>query len=196
MKLDISDEQLAVLAQMGDSRASEILLNKFKHLVKGICKKYYIAGASDEDIIQEGMIGLYKAIINFDPEKNNSFQAFASMCVKHRVLSKINSANRKNNIPLNTSISLNKPIKEDGSTLGELLEDDKLDPESMFIISEKKQSTRKRISTMLSPLEKRILIEYLKDRSYLEIAKKLQITPKSVDNAMQRIKNKISRLKV
>lgn len=196
MKLDITDEQLAVLAQMGDSRASEILLKKFKYLVKNICKRYYMAGSTDEDIIQEGMIGLYKAIINFNPEKNDCFQAFASMCVKRRVLSKMNSANCKSNLPLNTSISLNKPIKEDGSTLGELLEDDKLDPESMFIISEKRQSTQKRISTMLSPLEKRILIEYLKDKSYDEIAKKLQITPKSVDNAIQRIKNKISRLKV
>lgn len=196
MKFDITDEQLAVLAQMGDSRASEILLKKFKHLVKNICKRYYMAGATDEDIIQEGMIGLYKAIINFNPEKNDCFQAFASMCVKRRVLSKMNSANCKSNQPLNTSISLNKPIKEDGSTLGELLEDDKLDPESMVIISEKRQSTRKRISTMLSSLEKRILIEYLKDMSYDEIAKKLQITPKSVDNAMQRIKNKISRLKI
>lgn len=196
MKLDITDEQLAVLAQMGDNRASEILLKKFKHLVKNICKRYYMAGATDDDIIQEGMIGLYKAIINFNPEKNDCFQAFASMCIKRRVLSKMNSANCKSNLPLNTSISLNKPIKEDGSTLGELLEDDKLDPESMVIISERRQSTRKRISSMLSPLEKRILIEYLKDKSYDEIAKKLQITPKSVDNAIQRIKNKISRLKV
>ncbi len=196
MKIDVTDEQLSVLAQMGDERASEFLLNKFKPLVRKICKRYYMAGATDEDIIQEGMIGLYKAIMNFNPEKNDCFQAFASMCIKRRVLSQLNSANRKNNLPLNTSISLNKPIKEDGSTLGELLEDDKLDPESMFIISEKRQSTRKRISGMLSPLEKRILIEYLKDKTYDEIANKLEITPKSVDNAIQRIKSKISRLKV
>lgn len=196
MKLDITDEQLAILAQMGDNRASELLLKKFKHLVKNICKRYYMAGATDDDIIQEGMIGLYKSIMKFNPEKNDCFQAFASMCIKRRVLSKMNSANCKSNLPLNTSISLNKPIKEDGSTLGELLEDDKLDPESMVIISEKRQSTRKRISTMLSPLEKRILIEYLKDKSYEEIAKKLQVNTKSVDNAMQRIKNKISRINV
>lgn len=194
MKIDVSDEQLAVLARMGDKRASEFLLNKYKSLVRRICKHYYMAGATDEDLIQEGMIGLYKAIMNFKPEKNDCFQAFASMCIKRRVLSQLNSANRKNNLPLNTSISLNKPIKEDGSTLEELLEDDKLDPESMFIISEKRQSTRKRISGMLSPLEKRILIEYLKDKSYEDIAKKLQTNTKSVDNAMQRIKNKISRL--
>ncbi len=194
MKIDVSDEQLAVLARMGDKRASEFLLNKYKPLVRRICKHYYMAGATDEDLIQEGMIGLYKAIMNFKHEKNDCFQAFASMCIKRRVLSQLNSANRKNNLPLNTSISLNKPIKEDGSTLEELLEDDKLDPESMFIISEKRQSTRKRISGMLSPLEKRILIEYLKDKSYEEIAKKLQTNTKSVDNAMQRIKNKISRL--
>lgn len=196
MKLDITDEQLAILAQMGDNRASEILLKKFKHLVKNICKRYYIAGATDEDVIQEGMIGLYKAIINFNPEKNDCFQAFAAMCIRRRILSQLNSANCKNNLPLNTSISLNKPITEDGSTLGELLEDNKLDPESMFIVSEKRQSTRKRISGMLSTLEKRILIEYLKDKSYDEIAQKLQVTTKSVDNAMQRIKNKISRLKI
>ncbi len=196
MKLDITDEQLAVLAQMGDSRASEILLKKFKRLVKSICKRYRIAGATDDDIIQEGMIGLYKAIMKFNPEKNDCFQAFAAMCIKRRVLSKMNSANCKRNIPLNTSISLNKTVNEDGSTLGELLEDGQLDPESMVIISEKKQNTRKIISTMLSPMEKQILIEYLKDKSYVEIAKKLQITPKSVDNAMQRIKHKVSRLKV
>ena len=196
MKLDITDEQLAILAQMGDNRASELLLKKFKHLVKSICKRYFMAGATAEDVIQEGMIGLYKAIINFNPEKNDCFQAFAAMCIRRHVVSQLNSANCKNNLPLNTSISLNKPINEDGSTLGELLEDNKLDPESMVIISENRQNTRKRISTMLSPLEKRILIEYLKDKSYEDIANKLQVTTKCVDNAMQRIKNKISRLKV
>ncbi len=196
MKLDVSDEQLAILAQMGNNRASEILLNKYKPHVRSICKRFFMVGATKEDIIQEGMIGLYRAIMNYRPEKNSSFSAFAFMCIRRHVVTKVQGANRKKNQPLNTSVSLSKPVSDNGMTLGEIIEDESQDPEIMFIASENKQNAKKRISDMLSPFEKRILIEYLKDKTYDEIAKKLNVTTKSVDNAMQRIKNKISRLKV
>lgn len=196
MKIDVSDEQLAVLAQMGDRRASELLLNKFKYLVRKICKRYYVAGGTEDDTVQEGMIGLYRAIMSFDPEKNDCFQAFASMCIRRRVMTAMDSANRQKYQPLNTSISLNKPVQEDGLTLGEVIEDDSQNPEKMYISSEKQYNAKVRIKQMLSPLEKRILIQYLQEKTYDEIAKKLGISVKSVDNAIQRIKNKISRLKV
>lgn len=194
MKISVTDEQLALLSQMGDKRASELLLNKYKFLVKSICNKFFIAGSTKDDIIQEGMIGLYRAIMNFKSEKNDSFSAFASMCIKRRVLSVMNSANRKKNIPLNTSVSLNKPVNEEGRTLGETIEDFSTDPEKIFMVSEKIQNDSKNIVQALSPMEKSILVEFLQNKSYDEIAQKLNISRKSVDNAMQRIRLKVSKL--
>lgn len=196
MKIDVSDEQLAILAQMGDNRASELLLNKFKYLVRKICKSYFVAGGTVDDTVQEGMIGLYRAIMSFDPDKNDCFQAFASMCIRRRVMTAMDSANRQKYQPLNTSISLNKPVQEDGLTLGDVIEDESQNPEKIYISSEKKYNAKVRLNQMLSNLEKRILIQYLQEKSYEEIAEKLGISVKSVDNAIQRIKNKISRLKV
>ncbi len=196
MKINVSDEQLACLSQMGDKRASEILLNKYKHRVKNICMRFYIAGSTNEDLIQEGMIGLYRAIMNFKHEKNDSFSAFATMCIKRRVLSAVNSANRKKNLPLNTSVSLNKPVNDEGKTLGEIIEDSSSNPEDIFISSEKLRSDNKNIVGVLSKMEKSILIEYLQEQSYEEIAVKLGISRKSVDNAMQRIRLKISKLNI
>ena len=194
MKINVTDEQLAYLSQMGDKRASELLLNKYKFLVKSICNKFFIAGSTKDDIIQEGMIGLYRAIMNYKSEKNDSFSAFASMCIKRRVLSVMNSANRKKNIPLNTSVSLNKPVNEEGRTLGETIEDFSTDPEKIFMVSEKIQNDSKNIADALSEKEKSILVEFLQNKSYDEIAQKLNISRKSVDNAMQRIRLKVSKL--
>lgn len=194
MKINVTDEQLAYLSQMGDKKASELLLNKYKFLVKSICNKFFIAGSTKDDIIQEGMIGLYRAIMNFKSEKNDSFSAFASMCIKRRVLSVMNSANRKKNIPLNTSVSLNKPVNEEGRTLGETIEDFSTDPEKIFMVSEKIQNDSKNIADALSEKEKSILVEFLQNKSYDEIAQKLNISRKSVDNAMQRIRLKVSKL--
>ena len=194
MKINVTDEQLAYLSQMGDKKASELLLNKYKFLVKSICNKFFIAGSTKDDIIQEGMIGLYRAIMNFKSEKNDSFSAFASMCIKRRVLSVMNSANRKKNIPLNTSVSLNKPVNEEGRTLGETIEDFSSDPEKIFMVSEKIQNDSKNIADALSEKEKSILVEFLQNKSYDEIAQKLNISRKSVDNAMQRIRLKVSKL--
>ncbi len=196
MKINVTDEQLAYLSQMGDKRASELLLNKYKFLVKSICNKFFIAGSTKDDIIQEGMIGLYRAIMNYKSEKNDSFSAFASMCIKRRVLSVMNSANRKKNIPLNTSVSLNKPVNEEGRTLGETIEDFSTDPEKIFMVSEKIQNDSKNIADALSKKEKSILVEFLQNKSYDEIAQKLNISRKSVDNAMQRIRLKVSKLNI
>ena len=194
MKINVTDEQLALLSQMGDKRASELLLNKYKYLVKHICNKFFIAGSTKDDIIQEGMIGLYRAIMNFKSEKNDSFSAFASMCIKRRVLSVMNSANRKKNMPLNSSVSLNIPVNEEGKTLGETIEDFSADPEKIFMVSEKIQNDSKNIVEALSEKEKSILVEFLQNKSYDVIAKKLNISKKSVDNAMQRIRLKVSKL--
>ncbi len=194
MKINVSDEGLAVLAQSGDKRAAEMLLNKYKGLVLARCSRYFMVGATDEDIVQEGMIGLYRAIMCFNKEKNDSFASFASMCIKRRVLSALQSANRKKNMPLNTCISLNKPVDDTGEkTLGDVIENTQFDPEKLFINKEKRKSQRMRIENQLSKLEKQIVMRYLDGESYDEIAKKLNITKKSVDNAMQRIRSKLQR---
>jgi len=196
LKINVTDEQLALLSQMGDKRASELLLNKYKFLVKNICNKFFMIGSTKDDIIQEGMIGLYRAIMNFNSEKNDSFSAFASMCIKRRVLSAVKSANRKKNIPLNTSVSLNKPVNEEGRTLGETIEDFSSDPEKIVIVSEKIRNDSKNIVDALSEKEKSILAEFLQNKSYDEIAQKLNISKKSVNNAMQRIRIKVSKLNI
>ncbi|MBR2860653.1 MAG: RNA polymerase sporulation sigma factor SigH [Clostridia bacterium] len=195
MKINVSDEKLAILAQMGDKRAAELLLDKYKPLVIAKSRRFYMAGASTEDVIQEGMIGLYRAIMSFSLEKNDSFGAFASMCIKRRIISALKSAVRKKNIPLNTYISLNKPVKDDDdTTLGDVLENSDTNPEMLFISKEKRRSTQMRLEKSLSPLEKKILIEYLQEKSYDEIAQSFGITRKSVDNAMQRIRGKLARI--
>lgn len=195
MKIEISDERMALLAQTGDSKAAERLLNKYKPLVLKTGKRYYLVGGTVEDIVQEGMIGLYRAIMTYKPEKNDTFGAFAALCIKRRIHSALASANRKKHLPLNTYVSLSKPVQgdEDGKTLGETLEIQGLDPEEIFLLEERAAMTRKRLNTLLSPFEKRVLREYLKNASYDEIAHKLGVEKKSVDNALQRIKQKMNR---
>ncbi len=196
MKINVSDEQLALLAQMGDRKAAELLMNKYKGLVSAKCKRFYIAGGTNDDILQEGMIGLYRAIMSFDYDKNDSFAAFAAICIRRKLISAMKSANRQKNAPLNTSISLEKPIGggEDGCTLGDTLEQKGVDPEEIFLHREKQKSTCKRLAGALSPFEKRVLHEYLTCKSYEQIAQSMGITLKSVDNAVQRIRHKIKRI--
>ena len=193
--MNVSDEKLTVLAQAGDEEATEFLLNKYKSLVSARVKRYYLAGATREDLVQEGMIGLYRAIMSFSKQKNVSFASFASVCIKRRLLSAIRSANRQKHQPLNSYVSLSKPMEEDeeGRTLGETLENASGDPEEIFLNEERSATERKKIDDALSPFEKKVALLYLHDLSYAQIAEKLQTSEKSVDNAMQRIKQKLRR---
>lgn len=190
------DEKLVLRAQQGDEKALERLLEKYKSLVCAKCRSFYVAGASYEDLVQEGMIGLFRAVKDFDAAKNDTFSAFASLCIRRRLVSVLKAANRKKNIPLNTYISLSNPLKNDteGRTLGEVIEDLNGDPEEIVLIEESEKSMWNRLKASLSDFEKQILAEYLQKHTYEEIAQALGITKKSVDNAIQRIKQKVFRI--
>ena len=196
MKIEVSDEQLAMLAQMGDKKAMDILLNKYKMFVNNRVKKFFLAGATHDDVLQEGMIGLFGAIMSYRPEKNDSFPAFASMCIRRRMVNVFENAKRQKNLPLNTYVSLNKPVNDDdeGRTLGDILEVKGPNPEEIFLIKEKDRNTKKRLKGILSQLEFTVLNEFLSGKNYDEIAEILGADKKSVDNALQRIRRKISRM--
>ena len=190
-----SDEEVVILANQGDLEALEYLIIKYKILVKSKVYTYYIAGADKDDIIQEGMIGLYKAIKSFDEKKSNSFKNFADMCVTSQIITAIKAASRQKHMPLNKSISLNKPLYEDSkSTIIDMIEiGPSQDPMELFISKEDLDFTEKKIQGMLSSLEKKVLNNYLEGKNYEEIGSILSINAKCIDNAIQRIKRKVQR---
>lgn len=194
MKIEVTDEQLALLARMGDKKAMDVLLNKYKPFVNGKVHKYYVKGFARDDVLQEGMIGLFNAVMNYQPEKNDSFAAFASMCIRRRMVNMLENANRQKNIPLNTSVSLNDPVDCDGRTIGDTLENRDDGPEEIFLRKEKDRNTKKRLKGALSKFEFEVLDGFLKGKNYKEIADGLKSDKKSVDNALQRIRRKISRM--
>ena len=191
----MSDEEIVGLANGGDLLALEHLIYKHKDLVKVKAKVYYIVGADRDDIIQEGMIGLYKAIRDFRDEKTSSFRNFADICVTRQMITAIKSATRQKHLPLNGYVSLNKPIYSDGtSTMAETVRSDgATDPMELFIGKEELDATEEKINSMLSSLELQVLNYYVEGRSYEEIALDLNRRVKSIDNALQRIKKKIER---
>ena len=191
----LTDEQLAKKAKTGDNEAYEYILKKYKGLVRKKCKAYYLENSSDDDVLQEGMIGLFFAIRDFDEAKNDSFAAFASVCIKNRLLSAVKKSTRKKDIPRKKRVSLEDTITKDSGryTLAENLKSNRLTPEEKLIADEKMASMRTRVDKILSLREKKVLGEYLKGKSYQEIADLLQMDKKSVDNAMQRIRNKIKK---
>lgn len=190
-----SDEEVVILANQGDLEALEYLIIKYKILVKSKVYTYYIAGADKDDIIQEGMIGLYKAIKSFDEKKSNSFKNFADMCVTSQIITAIKAASRQKHMPLNKSISLNKPLYEDSkSSIIDIMEiGPSQDPMELFISKEDLDFTEKKIQGMLSSLEKKVLNNYLEGKNYEEIGSILSINAKCIDNAIQRIKRKVQR---
>lgn len=190
----LTDEELAVMAQSGDVGATEYILDKYKGLVKARAHAYFLIGADHEDIIQEGMIGLYKAIRDFREDKQSSFSAFADLCATRQIVTAIKSATRLKHTPLNNYISLNKPIYEDESekTLIDLLSETIVsDPEQIVINDESFKHISDEIFKCLSKFEKSVLRLYLDGKSYHEISSVLGRTSKSIDNALQRIKRKL-----
>ena len=189
-----TDEELALLAQQGDDAALEYLLNKYKNFVRSKARSYFLIGADHEDIVQEGMIGLYKAIRDFKPEKLSSFRAFAELCITRQIITAIKTATRQKHIPLNSYVSLNKPIYDDESdrTLLDVITEGRVaNPEDMLISQEDVGLIEDKIGQMLSSLEREVLSAYLDGKSYQEIAQELDRHVKSIDNALQRIKNKL-----
>ncbi len=192
---NLPDEQIVELSSEGEKMATEYILAKYKNLVRAKAKTYFLAGADKEDLVQEGMIGLFKAIRDFDPTKQASFRGFAEMCIKRQLITAVKTAARQKHIPLNSYISLSKPVYEDEAerTLVEVLaQREAVDPEEMFIRREKAEALETEISQKLSNLEQTVFSLYLGGMNYQEIALELDRPPKSIDNALQRIKKKLS----
>lgn len=193
---DKLDEEIVMEAKNGNNRAQECLISKYENFVKAKAKSYFLIGADKEDIYQEGMIGLYKAIRDFNPEKLSSFKAFAELCVTRQIITAIKTATRQKHIPLNTYVSLNKPIYEEESerTLLDVLSGIKIsDPEELMISKEQMDYIETKIEEVLSGLELEVLTSYLDGKSYQEIACDLERHSKSIDNALQRVKRKLEK---
>lgn len=193
----MTDEQIALLAQQGDDLASEFLLAKYKNFVRSKARSYFLIGADHEDIVQEGMIGLFKAFRDFRPERLSSFRAFAELCITRQIITAIKTATRQKHIPLNSYVSLNKPIYDEESdrTLLDVITEGRVtNPEDLLIGQEDLSSIEGKIGQALSDLEWEVLTSYLEGRSYQEIAQDLGRHVKSIDNALQRVKRKLERL--
>ena len=191
-----NDEDIVLEARQGNDLAQEYLINKYENFVKSKARSYFLIGADKEDIYQEGMIGLYKAIRDYKTDKLTSFKAFAELCITRQIITAIKTATRQKHIPLNTYVSLNKPIYEEESerTLMDVISGIKIsDPEEMMISKEKMEHIEKEIQKALSELEMEVLMSYLDGKSYQEIACDLDRHAKSIDNALQRVKRKLEK---
>ncbi len=193
----MQDEEIVAIAQReGDGEALEYLLNKYKNFVRAKARSYFLIGADHEDIVQEGMIGLYKAIRDYRVDRSASFHAFAELCVTRQIITAIKTATRQKHIPLNSYVSLNRPIYEedpDRTLLDVITEEVPSNPESMLIDREDLSLIEGRIGEMLSDLEKEVLIRYIEGKSYQEISAEMNRHVKSIDNALQRIKRKLQK---
>jgi RNA polymerase sporulation-specific sigma factor len=190
------DEEIVQLAKDGDLEAQEYLINKYKNFVRAKARSYFLIGADREDIIQEGMIGLYKAIRDFKCDKLSSFRAFAELCITRQIITAIKTATRQKHIPLNSYVSLNKPIYDEDSdrTLLDVISGSKItDPEELIISREEFDDIEEKMGEILSSLEWKVLMYYLEGKSYQEIAVDLKRHVKSIDNALQRVKRKLER---
>ena len=193
---DLTDEEIVLIAQQGDQQAVEFLVDKYKNFVKAKARSYFLIGADREDIIQEGMIGLFKAVRDYKGDKLSMFRAFAELCITRQIITAIKTATRQKHIPLNSYISLNKPVYDEESdrTLMDILYTTRIaNPEEIFISREEFMNIEKKMGEMLSPLEWKVLTYYLEGKSYQEIASLLKRHVKSIDNALQRVKRKIER---
>lgn len=190
----LTDEDVVELSVGGDKAATEHILSKYKNLVRSKSRMYFLAGADKEDIVQEGMIGLFKAIRDFDSSKLSSFRTFADLCITRQIITAVKNATRQKHMPLNSYVSLSHPVYEEESerTLEDTLtEQVSVNPEEMFIWKENIAALHVKMDETLSKLEKSVLDMYLGGMSYQEIAKELQRSPKSIDNALQRVKRKL-----
>ncbi|MFZ5640025.1 MAG: RNA polymerase sporulation sigma factor SigH [Bacillota bacterium] len=190
------DEDIVEFAKDGQDTALEYLINKYKNFVRAKARSYFLIGADREDIIQEGMIGLYKAIRDFKPDKLSSFRAFAELCITRQIITAIKTATRQKHIPLNSYVSLNKPIYDEDSdrTLLDVISGSKItDPEELIISREEFDDIEEKMGEILSSLEWKVLMSYLEGKSYQEIAVDLKRHVKSIDNALQRVKRKLER---
>lgn len=191
-----SDDQIVDAARDGDLKAIELLMNRYKNFVRAKARTYYLIGADREDIIQEGMIGLFKAVRDYRDDKPSSFKVFAELCITRQMITAIKTATRQKHIPLNSYISLNKPMYDDESerTLMDVISTQRLtNPEDLMICREEIGNIEDRVGDILSDLELTVLTLYVNGRSYQEIAGEMDRHVKSIDNALQRVKRKLER---
>ena len=192
----MTDEEVVHLCQQGDRLAQEYVFNKYKNFVRSKARSYFLIGADHEDIVQEGMIGLYKAIRDYRPDKLSSFRAFAELCITRQIITAIKTATRQKHIPLNSYVSLNKPLydeESDRTLLDVIIEGRASNPEELIIGQEDLSSIHAKIDEVLSSLEQEVLRSYLDGKSYQEIADNLGRHVKSIDNALQRVKRKLEK---
>jgi RNA polymerase sporulation-specific sigma factor len=191
---EVGDEELVEIARSGDEHAIEVLLARYRHYARAKARSYFLAGADKEDIVQEGMIGLYKAIRDYQHERNIAFRSFAELCMTRQIITAIKTATRQKHVPLNSYVSLNRPASEDEGdrTLADSLAADPLiDPAELVISAEEVESLKSSMGELLSSLETEVLRLYMDGKSYQEIGDILGRHVKSIDNALQRIKRKL-----
>ncbi|MCD6322264.1 MAG: RNA polymerase sporulation sigma factor SigH [Clostridiales bacterium] len=191
---NMDDADIISLARNGNAGAMDFILHKYSYLAKAKSRAYFLVGAEHEDLIQEGMIGLYKAVKDYDSSKTPLFFSFAELCITRQILTAVKTATRQKHKPLNSYISLNKPIKgEEERTLADILYlYSNRNPEELIISKETTVDLMSQINDNLSKMENEVLTLYLKGEDYMHISELLNKTPKSIDNALQRIKKKIS----
>lgn len=191
---DMPDEGLVERAQNGDNDALEYMIERYKYYVKNKARSYFLIGADHEDLVQEGTIGLFKAIRDYKKDKLSSFRGFAELCITRQMITAIKTATRQKHGPLNSYVSLNKPIYTEDSEktlLDIMVENNSQNPEDMMINEENIDLIRNKVKKVLSPLEQKALNAYLDGKSYQEIAEMLNRHVKSIDNALQRVKKKL-----
>ena len=191
----MTDEQIVRIGQRGDDEAVEFLLEKYKYFVRSKARGYFLIGADHEDIVQEGMIGLYKAVRDFKEERLSSFRAFAELCITRQIITAIKMATRQKHIPLNSYVSLNRPVYDDDSDrtlLDTVAKAEQANPEELFIGREDMQVIEQRLGKVLSPLEKQVLMLYMEGKSYQQISAEIGRHAKCIDNALQRVKRKVT----
>lgn len=193
---DLSDEKLIEEVHHGNTEALDYLITKYRLFVKAKARSYFLIGADKEDIVQEGMIGLYKSIRDFKGDKLSSFRAFAELCITRQIITAIKTATRQKHIPLNSYVSLDKPIydeESDRTLMDVITSSDSEDPVHLMINREEYSHLEEKIGEILSELEQQVLALYLDGQSYNEISEELNRHVKSIDNALQRVKRKLER---
>ena len=192
----LEDEEIVLLGRRGDKNATEFLINKYKSLVKAKARTYFLIGADREDVVQEGMIGLYKATRDYRHDKSMAFKTFAELCITRQMITAVKNATRQKHIPLNTYISLNRKVYDDDSDksyIDMISYQIVLDPEQLLITKEEASGIENKMGEILSSFEWEVLSLYLNGKSYTEIAKELNKPVKSIDNALQRVKKKVEK---
>lgn len=197
--INMTDEQLIKLEKKHDEVAADVLIERYRDIVNAKVSKYYIAGAEKDDIIQEGLIGLFKAIKNFDETKQKSFKSFANLCVERQIITAIKGSNRQKHIPLNSYVSLtdnsyeNSEGDEESQLLDVISSNETEDPLETVTKNEYYDNVKTTINKSLSNFEKEVLNRYIEGESYIQIAKSLNSPVKSIDNAIQRIRRKTAK---